>query len=139
MDRNMLSGKNFQSLINFLWDNGALDYFSLEDCELGQEGGEAIAVGMTKNRGISELHIGKNRFGDVAMEGLVRALLENARLRVLDIDGCKIMDRGGKALSELIRNNHGIHTYDFRDNQFYDETGSHMADAIKQNHRVKKI
>lgn len=41
---------------------------------MGYEGGDAIAVGLQRNKTLMELHLGKNRLGDNSMAAIAKAL-----------------------------------------------------------------
>jgi hypothetical protein len=77
IDRNNLMGKLIVCLGSFLVENQKLKRLFMSKCELDEDAGDALKIGLVKNKILEELHINENNLYDEGVISLSEALASN--------------------------------------------------------------
>lgn len=73
-----------------LHENKHLQELNLTDCKIGEIGGRLLSLGLRRNRGLQNLMISGNNFGDSASALIIYALIDHSALKALDLSQNKL-------------------------------------------------
>ena len=105
----------------------------LTNCNVGDDGVKACAVGLSHCAGLKELVLNVNNIGDEGSIALAETLTKNpfSHLEKLDISFNAIGDSGAKSLSEGLILCTNLHSLDLRCNKIGDEGAIAITRAVK--------
>ncbi len=116
---------------------GVLD---LSDCGIGVSGVTALGQALALNKSLHTLYLSENpQIGPSGAEELFHGLLENLRLKILDMGNCSIGDEGCFALAEWLTKTNVIEQLFLRKNNISARGSAKLAEALAEKNRSLKL
>mmetsp|Transcript_25195 Transcript_25195/g.46395 ORF Transcript_25195/g.46395 Transcript_25195/m.46395 type:complete len:444 (-) Transcript_25195:190-1521(-) len=132
--------EKMSSLAPFLSNNPSLRDIILSKCNIGPDSISILSNALSYSDTLELLHLGNNRFGDVDLHELVRALKRSRKLLWLDFPGCEIGQRGCTSLARLLENHESnLETLNLGDNSIDDDSAIILVDSLVKNTKLKSL
>ena len=117
-----------------LWRNKHLKHIEMDECEIGNQGGVAIGLALSRGSKLEYISVKKNEISD---EGVTKiaASLDGSKciLRELYLNGNDINDAGGELLARSMINNNTLQKLDLSYNNLKNTTCCVFIDILKRN------
>ena len=128
---------NVDSLASVLKDHSkcALTWLYLRDCHISSEGTAELAAALCNNPTLRDLDLGHNPIGEhvEGVTAVVKMLVENKTLTLLDLQDCHISSESAVELAAALRTNSTLKCLFLNDNSIGVEGASSVSDMLQHN------
>jgi Ran GTPase-activating protein (RanGAP) involved in mRNA processing and transport len=107
--------------------------------QLGQAGGEAMALALKHNPKMKVMDLTGNRVQNTGLAAIAAALPTNRKLRQLSLSSNNITSKGTGALGSALQRNFSLKRLTLSDNGIDDQGASHLGPAVRNSHSLKSI
>jgi Ran GTPase-activating protein (RanGAP) involved in mRNA processing and transport len=116
---------------------GVLD---LTNCDIGSKGAKALGAALALNKSLHTLYLSENpAIGVDGMKELAAGLVDNKKLKILDVGNCGIGDDGCIALAELLSKSNVVEQLFLRKNNISEKGSAALADSLANKNRSLKL
>jgi Ran GTPase-activating protein (RanGAP) involved in mRNA processing and transport len=109
----------------------SLKKLDISDNDIGRRGGKALSVGLSENKSIVELYMGRNDVESIGAAGFGICLEKNSSLRILDLSNCDLDDIGCAAIAFGLRSNSTLETLILSDQALSDMGAVEIGNCLK--------
>ena len=127
------NGAGLQDKLNCLNAWCRVTVLDLNNCDLREGGGQAIAAVLRENHTLTNLNLYHNELGQGGSQAIADVLRVNTTLTNLDLSGNSLREGAGQAIAAALRVNTTLTELDLGHNELGEGEGQAMAAALRVN------
>lgn len=114
-------------------ENNRLERLQLTACEIGGEGGKAIANALKTQPGLKEIFLHRNHIGDEGAIAIAKAMHGHKALECLQVSGNNITDKGAIAIGKALAQCPALNSIYLTSNAIGDAGAKALAEGLAQS------
>ena len=133
------NGAGLKDKLNWLNAWCRMTVLDLNNCDLQEGGGQAIADVMRVNTTLTNLILVRNELGEGGAQAIAAALRENRTLTNLILHGNELGEGGGQAIADVLRVNTTLTNLNLGYNELGEGGGQAIAAALRVNTTLTEL